>query len=364
MTTLHSQPVSDGFRMPGEFEPHTGTWMLWPHRTDTWRAGAKPGQKVFKEIASAISRFEPVTVCVRAEQYQHARAILPDEVRVLEMSFNDAWMRDIGPLFLIDDKGGLRGADFQFNAWGGINKSLYFPWDQDVLVSQKVLETERVDRYNCTDLVLEGGGIYPDGEGTLITTKECLLNTNRNPNWSQEEIEQRLKETLNVQKIIWLERGLVGDETDGHIDEVLCYIRPGEVALSWTDDPEHPQYAVLNECYEKLAGERDASGRAFTIHKIPLPEQPVLTEQESEEIDHTIDSYARLPNDPCIASYVNCYLCNEAVILPQFNDPLDKEAVKIFSTLFPEREIVPIYTRELSLAGGNIHCITQQQPAR
>ncbi|WP_184403530.1 agmatine deiminase [Geomicrobium halophilum] len=362
MKTYNHTPKSDGYRMPGEFEPHDGTWLLWPVRPDTWHSGAKPAQRVFTNVAEAIAKFEPVTVCVPADQYKHVRAVLSPEIRVIEMSSNDAWMRDIGPIFLTNDFGHLSGVDFHFNAWGGLEGGLYFPWDQDMLVKQKVFDIERVPRYDATDLTLEGGAIAVDGEGTVITTKECLLNSNRNPDWTQEQVEERLKETLNVKKVIWLDQGMVGDETDGHIDEVLCYIRPGEVAMSWTDDQDHPQYPVLKQCKEQLQQATDAIGRALTIHEVSIPEQPVLQWEESQQLDQTTDSYERKAGEPCVATYVNGYICNGAVILPAFDDPMDQEAVNLFQRLFPEREIVPVQSRELSLAGGNIHCITQQQP--
>jgi agmatine deiminase len=184
---IPSTPRTDGFFMPAEFAPHVGTWMLWPQRPDNWRLGAKPAQKAFAAVASAITQFEPVTVGVNHAQYQNARSLLPPEVRVVELSSNDAWMRDIGPTFVTDGKT-VRGVDWIFNAWGGLYNGLYFPWDLDEAVAGKVLEIERVPRYKAP-LVLEGGSIHVDGEGTCITTEECLLSPGRNPDLSQAEIE-------------------------------------------------------------------------------------------------------------------------------------------------------------------------------
>ncbi len=360
--TIDSTPRNDSFRMPGEFEEHEGTWMLWPMRTDTWRSGAKPAQRAFAEVAKAISQFEPVTVCVNAEQFENARALLEDQIRVVEISSNDAWMRDIGPTFVKNDKGEVRGIDWQFNAWGGLDEGLYFPWDKDQLVKQKVMEIENIDRYDAKDFVLEGGAIHVDGEGTLITTEQCLLNPNRNPHMSREEVEEKLKEYLNIEKIIWVKDGLVDDETDGHVDEVLFYVRPGEVAIGWTDDPEHPHYEVLREAYKQLEQETDAKGRKLKIYKLPMPQQIAITEEESQEIDFAADAFDRTADTEFIATYANCYICNGGVIIPSFGDPKDEEAVEIFKEMFPDREIVAVNTREVSLGGGNIHCITQQQP--
>ncbi len=225
--TIESTPRKDGFRMPGEFEPQAGCWMLWPERTDNWRLGAKPAQKTFAAIAAAIAGFEPVTMGVSATQFRHARGLLARQVRVVEMANNNSWMRDCGPTFVVDDRGGVRAVDWDFNAWGGLNGGLYFPWDLDDQVAQKVMEIERVDRYKAHDFVLEGGSIHVDGQGTLITTEECLLNPNRNPQLRRGEIENRLQEYLNVEKIIWLGQGVYNDETNGHVDNLCCFIRPG-----------------------------------------------------------------------------------------------------------------------------------------
>lgn len=175
--TINSTPRKDGFRMPGEFEEHKGTWMLWPTRTDTWRSGAKPAQRVYIEVAKAISQFEPVTMCVKADQYENARALLPHNIRIVEISSNDAWMRDIGPTFVKNDKGEVRGIDWGFNAWGGLDEGLYFPWDLDLLVKHKVMDIEQISRYDATDFILEGGAITVDGEGTLIRDRAMCVKS-------------------------------------------------------------------------------------------------------------------------------------------------------------------------------------------
>ncbi len=359
---LYSTPKQDGYRMPGEFENHKGTWMLWPTRTDTWRSGAKPAQRVYSKVAKAISMFEQVTMCVGAEQFENARALLPDDIRIVELSSNDAWMRDIGPTFVTNDKGNIRGIDWGFNAWGGIEEGLYYPWDKDLLVKQKVLEIEQINRYDANDFILEGGAITVDGQGTLITTEQCLLNPNRNPQLTKEETEEKLRQYLGIEKVIWLKGGLIGDETDGHVDEVVFFVRPGEVAIGWTDDPDHPQYPVLQEAITILQEATDAKGRKLKIHKLHLPQQVTLSESESLEIDFSNHSFERTSEKTFIATYINCYLCNGGVILPTFDDPQDVYAIEKFKEMYPDRKIIPINTREISVGGGNIHCITQQQP--
>lgn len=348
--------------MPGEYEPHAGTWMLWPTRTDTWRLGAKPAQDAFVAVAEAIAAFEPVTIGVVSGQFEHVRSRMPESVRVVEISSNDAWMRDIGPTFVVNREGGVRGIDWGFNAWGGLNGGLYFPWDQDLLVKQKVLEIERLDHYDLQHFILEGGSVHVDGEGTLITTEQCLLHKNRNPQLTKAQIEAVLRNSLNIDKIIWLPRGMVHDETDGHIDEVAAFVRPGVVVMSWTDNRRDPQYKVLNEAYTHLSRATDAQGRRLEIHKLHLPQPLAITGEEAGRIDRASHSYSRRAGTLLAATYVNFYICNGGVIMPGFGDSNDAGAYATLSRLFPERKVVQTNTREIALGGGNIHCITQQQP--
>ncbi|WP_322791732.1 agmatine deiminase [Bellilinea sp.] len=357
---IESTPRRDGFRMPGEFEPHEGCWMLWPERPDNWRLGAKPAQKAFAAVASAIARFERVTMGVSAAQFQNARNLLPGHIRVVELSYNDSWMRDCGPTFVTNGKI-ARVVDWDFNAWGGLDGGLYFPWDQDDLVARKVAEIEWVDRYKAP-LVLEGGSIHVDGQGTLLTTEECLLNPNRNPHLSKSEIENLLMEYLNVEKILWLGKGVYNDETSGHVDNLACFIRPGVVALTWTDDKNDPQYDISADAYERLMHMTDAHGRHLEVHKIHQPGPIYITREESEGVDAIEGTLPREEGDRLAGSYINFYMANGAAIVPVFGDPYDQPALQKLAELIPEREIVPVPAREILLGGGNIHCITQQQP--
>ena len=223
MTTLTSTPRADGYRMPAEWEPHSQTWMVWPERPDNWRLGGKPAQAAFTAVAKAIAEFEPVTICVSAGQYENARARLDgSNIRLVEISTDDAWVRDTGPTFVTNASGEVRGVDWTFNAWGGFDGGLYWPWNRDDQVARKILEIEHCDRYRTEGFVLEGGSIHVDGEGTLITTEECLLNKNRNPHLCREEIEAILAAHLAIDTVIWLPDGLFNDETDGHVDNFCC----------------------------------------------------------------------------------------------------------------------------------------------
>ncbi len=358
---LESSPRKDGYRMPGEFEAHQGCWMIWPERTDNWRNEAKPAQKVFAEVAAAISQFEDVTMGVSGGQFCNARDMLPDRVRVVELSNNDSWVRDAGPTFVVDDRGGLRLIDWIFNAWGGLEGGLYSPWDQDELISQKIAELVGVDRYKAP-LVLEGGSIHSDGEGTLITTEECLLNNNRNPKLSREEIEVFLGDYLSVEKIIWLPRGCYNDETDGHVDNLCCFIRPGVVALTWTDDRQDSQYQISSEALEVLSGAVDARGRKLDVYTIRQPKPIAISTEECAGVDRVEGTIPRQEGDRMAASYINFYIANGGIVAPLFDDSGDQPAMYKLQELFPDRRIVGIPAREILLGGGNIHCITQQQP--
>lgn len=358
-----STPKKDGFRMPGEFEEHECSWIIWHERTDTWRDGGKPAQKVFVDVVEKMIPYEEVRVICSAAQYENARARLPEEVRVIEMSTDDSWAQDKGPFYVINDKGDIRGVDWGFNAYGGLDEGLYFPWKLDSQFAQKLLELENIDRYDATaKLILEGGATQVDGEGTLIITENSVFNDNRNPGMTRDEIEELLKEYMNLEKVIWLKDGMAFDETDGHIDDVCFFIKPGVIALSWTDDEENPQYKPLKEAYDILSQETDAKGRKLEIHKVPIPEILYISEEENAGIDISDTAATRESGLPLAVTYINSYMINGALVVPQFNDPMDEVACKMFKELMPEREIVRIWSREWSLCGGNIHCMTLQKP--
>ncbi|HDR03709.1 MAG TPA: agmatine deiminase, partial [Candidatus Marinimicrobia bacterium] len=273
------------------------------------------------------------------------------------------WVRDMGPTFVVNDKSSVRGVDWEFNARGGLIDGLYFSWDLDDKAARKICEIENLDSYRADGFVLEGGSIHTDGEGTLIVTEACLLSPGRNPQFSKKEIEKKLKSYLNVQKIIWLERGIYNDETNEHVDNIIHYCAPVVVALAWTDDPEDPQYELSQKAYTVLSTETDAKGRHFEIHKLHIPSPVLITKEESEGVDAIDGTLPRLEGDRQAASYTNFYICNGGVIFPLFDDPIyDKKAKRVLEKIFPDREVLGISAREIILGGGNIHCITQQQP--
>jgi len=356
--TLKSTPREDGFRMPGEWAKHKQCWIGWPERTDVWRAGAKPAQNVIIETAKAISEFEPVTCLVSKSQYDNARCQLPENIRLVEMSMNDGWLRDNGPTFVVNDEGEVRGVDWEFEAWGGY----YFPWDDDNRVARKMIELENVDRYK-SDIVLEGGAIHSDGEGTVIVTEESCLVHNQNPGFDKEKYEEYFREYLGAEKVIWLKHGVLDDCVHGHVDIMCSFVKPGVVMLHWTDDETDPQYKMSKLNLDILENITDARGRKFEIHKIHQPGPFYFTKEEADSYDRIPEGGEWQEGDRLACSYINFYLANEGVVVPLFDDPThDENALMKFRELFPEKKVVGVQSRELELAGGIIHCMTQQQP--
>ncbi|MBS1843952.1 MAG: agmatine deiminase [Actinobacteria bacterium] len=359
---LSGVPAADGFRMPGEFEPHSGCWIAWPERPDNWRLGAKPAQAAYTEVARAIATSEPVTMAVSDAQFEHARTVLPAEVRLVEISTDDAWIRDMGPTFVVDERGRRRGIDWRFNAWGGLEGGLYFPWDRDDRVAAKVCEIEGADRYRAP-IVLEGGSIHVDGEGTLIATEECLLNHNRNPELTREQIEEALRDHLGVEKIVWLGRGVFNDETDGHVDNLACFAAPGKVLLTWSDDASDPQHEISADAADRLEAAADAKGRPLEVVRLPSPGPIEISAEEAAGVDAVAGTLPRRAGDRLAASYANFFLGTKAIVFPLVDERHDDEAAEILRATFPGREVIGVPAREILLGGGNIHCITQQVPA-
>lgn len=359
---LNGTPASDGFYMPGEHELQSEIWMAWPVRSDNWRFGGKPAQKTFTDVAVAIAEVTPVVMLVERSQFSNARAMLPPHIKVVEMSYNDSWMRDIGATYLVNKQGERRGVSWQFNAWGGLVDGLYFPWDMDDAVAEKMLNLTEDDIYNAP-FVLEGGSIHTDGDGTLFTTEECLLHPSRNPDMSKIDIENHLKEYLGIEKIFWLKQGLYNDETNGHIDNILHVVKPGEVALTWCDDPSDPQYTISRHAYDILCSQTDARGRRIKVHKLPMPGPLYITEEEATGIDFS-EGMKRCAGERLGASYANFLITNGRVIFPFLAQETDQQAFNVLKEAFPEHKIIGVPTREVVLGGGNIHCITQQIPKK
>jgi agmatine deiminase len=356
-------PRADGFRMPGEFEPHARTWMIFPHRPDNWRNNAKIAQYVFADLAKEISQHEEVVLLVPRGHVRAALSLLHDSrVKIVALDSDDCWARDTGATFITNGSE-TRGISWEFNAWGGYHDGCYTSWEKDSKVAERMCAFAIAKPYHAKGFVLEGGSIHVDGEGTCITTEECLLSEGRNPHLSKGEIEDTLKEYLNVDKVLWLKHGIVDDETNGHVDNMACFARPGEIVLAWTDDVSHPQYERSREAYEYLLSQTDAKGRSLKVHKLYIPNDMFITKEESDGVACSGSAVPRNAGDRLAASYVNFVMPNGAIIFPTFGDDVnDVRALETLKSIFPEREVKGFYSREILLGGGNIHCITQQQP--
>ncbi|MDJ1122408.1 agmatine deiminase family protein [Olsenella sp. YH-ols2217] len=395
ITESESTPAADGYAMPAEFAPQDRVWMGWPHRTDTWAHGAKPAQAQYANVARAIAQFTPVYMCANECDYANCKAVFEDDpnVTVVEMSTNDAWFRDTGATFVTNGEGGKRAVHWHFNAYGGAIDGLYAPWDFDEQIAVKMAELAHADCYRPDDMILEGGSITVDGEGTVIVTDQCLLSPGRTASAVREEpdeddiwptyantfqpwseplrayMTEHLKDYLGVEKVIWVKEGIDPCETNGHIDDVATFIAPGAVACIWTDDPDYPFYRQCHEAYETLSNAVDAQGRTLRVHKLPMPVKPVYMDEAScASIDVDENAEPRVPDEPLIASYMNFLVTNGGVITPQYGDENDALAIETLQRIYDEEwgagayTVVGVPSEQVVYGGGNIHCITQQEP--
>lgn len=334
-------PASDGFYMPAEWVPHTRCWMAWPCRPETWPGdGIDAAREAYVEVARAIATFEPVTMVCDPDDVAEASLACGPGIQLMPFPISDSWIRDTGPSFLVDGKGGLAGAHWRFNAWGGN----YSDCARDREVGRLILEHLGVPDYEAP-LVLEGGAFHVDGEGTLLTTEQCLLNPNRNPDMSKEDIERHLRDHLGIRSVIWLGQGYQEDETDGHVDEIAMFVRPGVVMALTTDDPGDANFKVFEDNLDRLKLARDAKGRELEV--IPV-RQPARQDQNGVRLT---------------LSYTNLYIANGGIVMPAFEDPADDEALRTVRRLFPDRQVIQIAALDIVRGGGGIHCITQQQPS-
>lgn len=350
----HTPLPSLPYAMPPEWTTHQRTFISWPVQDSmVYPENFIAVQNWYLELVLAIAEFEPVAVLVNPEQLEQVQGLIeerqsqPDcpaiqDIDLLLIPHNDAWIRDNGPTFLKNSTGALKAVNWQFNAWGG----KYVPWDLDDAVASAILAQYNVTRLDAP-LVMEGGSLHVDGEGTLLTTEECLLNPNRNPSLSREQIEAHLRTYLGVETVIWLKRGLSGDETDGHVDNIACFAAPGQVLIQVCDDPEDDNYTTTQENLALLEAATDARGRKLEIVKIP---QPPRAEYRSKRLT---------------LSYLNFYFVNDGIILPVFGGAAtetDEQAAAILHGLYPKRRIRRIDGMPIIPEGGNVHCTTQQMP--
>jgi len=341
-------PKDQNYRMPGEWESHACCWMQWPHDNPNFKSYAEvpswshfdigKGRIAWANVANAISNFEPVKMIVHPDNIINAKKLLNEKVEILSFVNDDGWARDSGAIFLLNKEKKLGGTDWEFNGWGKFS-----PYDADNKIAKFMIENTEAT-YFKNNMILEGGSIHTDGDGTLLTTEQCLLNKNRNPDLSKEEIEENLKNYLGVNKIIWLKNG-TDEGTDGHVDNVACFVKPGKILALSCSDKQDPFYDKINENLEILKTALDSKGNVLDIIELEM-------------------SYKRLiPNDDEPSSYINFYIANKGIVMPSFDDEkADIRAKEVIQSVFPDRKIITINGIDISMGGGNVHCITQQQP--
>ncbi|MFE6068478.1 agmatine/peptidylarginine deiminase [Streptomyces sp. NPDC056525] len=328
------------FRMPAEWDEHEGCLMAWPTRPDLWGSVLNDVKEEYANVARAIAEFEPVTMVAPLGHGDDARAHCGRGITVVELPLDDSWFRDSAPLFVLDGDGRRAGVDFRFNAWG----RKHHPYDSDDRISGLLLEHLGVERI-ASDMILEGGAITVDGEGTLITTEQCLLHPNRNPGMNRDEIEAELKSRLGVAKVVWLPYGgLLDTETDGHVDGVCAFAAPGKVVVSLPEDPAHPDYARMRANRAVLEVTTDARGRSLEIVDVP---QAAFVDVADGEVE---------------VSYLNYYVANGGVVVPVAGLPQDDDALAVIAEAYPGRKVVGVQALAIAFGGGGVHCITQQIP--
>ncbi len=384
----NTTPFNDSFFMPAEYSAHDGTIMIFPVRPGSWGKDRTETLKSFGRIFLEILRRENLYLLAGKSHWREAKDFMDsliahnatdkDEVELLEnrclifpIDSDDAWARDVGPTFVVNHDesivgNNIRGINWSFNAWGGDVDGLYASWEKDDKVAESFCDICNIDYYDAAPFVLEGGSIHSDGEGTVMVTESCLLSPGRNPALTKEQIEDTLKKYLGAEKVLWLPRGIYNDETNEHVDNVCAFTAPGEVVLAWTDDESDPQYELSMADLKYLENETDAKGRRLTIHRLPIPDHPVLVNvQDLANYEFEEGEDEREVGERLAASYVNFYFINGAALVPQFggdNKKSDERALNLLRTICPDREIIGIPARAILLGGGNIHCITQQIP--
>jgi agmatine deiminase len=348
MRLLTGIPAGLGYRMPAEWEPHAATWLSWPHNPDTWPGHFEPVEPAYAEIVRALlAGGECVRINVLDEAHErHVQKLLgrhgiDGDIRLHRFPTNDAWCRDHGAIFVSrpGTDAPLAAVHCGYNAWGG----KYPPFDRDVLIAERMADALDVPRFRA-DLILEGGSIDTNGAGTMLTTEQCLLNPNRNPQLDRRAIESRLRDLFGVTQILWLGDGIAGDDTDGHVDDLTRFVSHDTVVTVVEADESDENHAPLAENRERLGRMTLADGTPLRIIELPMPAARFHEGQ-------------RLP-----ASYANFYIANSAVLLPVFGDPLDRDAQRILASLFPGRRVIPVPCADLVVGLGTIHCLTQQVP--
>lgn len=346
-------PKSLKYTLPAEWHLHAATQLHWPSNGDTWPGDRLQSvENVYLEIIEVLHKYEPIHLLVENEEvHQHAvqlfreRDITLSQITIHQQKINDVWARDCGPIFISRNTDGNEEyaiTDWEYNAWGG----KYPPFEDDNKLPKYFADKYDIKRFE-PEMVLEGGSIDTNGNGVVLTTESVLLNPNRNPELTKNDIEQRLKDYLGIEKVIWLKKGLAGDDTDGHIDDIARFLNEDTILATVCEDPENINYEALHKNLEILLEATDQKGNAFTIEPLPLPETKIE--------GTTVDGSEYVP-----ASYANFYVANGVVLVPLYDERYDQKALHLFEQYFPDRDVVGIPCSDLVWGQGSIHCITQQ----
>ena len=343
---MNKTPASLGYRMPAEWEPHSATWLTWPHNSETWPdQDMQQVETEFMGIIRPLAKNESVHILVNDEEKENvvestlnSNNVEMKNIFLHDIPTNDSWIRDYGPNFIIQNDGKVAANDWDFDSWGRKYK-----WELDDLAGKVISEESGLHQFK-PEIVLEGGAIEVNGAGTCVTTESCILNPNRNNGISREAMETALKDYLGVSKIIWLHGEMEGDDTDGHIDNLARFVNSTTIVCAVEEDEEDPNYAIFKKNFDRLRSTTDQDDKLLKIVALPMP------------------GYIGSPSERLPASYANFYIANKSVLVPVYDHPNDKRALAILKPLFPEREIIPIPSTTLIWGLGGVHCLTKQQP--
>ncbi len=341
--TIVGQAFDHGFSMPAEWAPHAATWMSWPFDEEMWHGHLTEVRKEYADFVKTIARFEPVHLLVRDEEARKTAELALHGVQGVTMhdvSLDDVWLRDNGPIFVKDEMGEVRATNWEFNSWG-----MKYEWQHDNLVPPVIARYLNVPRYDLS-VVMEGGSLEVNGQGVCITTEQCLLTPTRNPAMGKTEIEKVLRDNLGITQMIWLNLGLEGDHTDGHVDTITRFADENTILTSMTEEDSDINAGRMRHNLEILKVARNAKGERYNVVELPLPAERMYLEDG-----------LRLP-----ATYANFYICNGAVIVPQYGDVNDDKALAVIRHAFPRHEVIGLSSRYIITGGGSFHCLTQQQP--
>lgn len=349
VANINTTPRSLGYAMPAEWAPHRATWLSWPHNRETWPTHLEKVRDVWLQMIRALAPHEQVCLLVNDEAAEldvslrlKRAGVVMENVMLLKIATVDVWMRDYGVTFVTRDANDqpLACNDWIFNGWGG----KYQAYEDDDRVAREIAGLLDIPVF-AHEIILEGGSIEVNGAGTCLTTEQCLLNANRNPHLSRSQLAQHLQEALGVSHVVWLDEGIAGDDTDGHIDDIARFVDPTTVLCALESNATDENYRFLQNNFERLQGARDQDGKKFSVVSLPCP-APVF------------EGGARLP-----ASYANFYIANGIVLMPVFDDPNDRKALGILQELFPQRKVIGLRCNEVVAGLGALHCVTQQEPA-